>query len=323
MPLGAAKVGLMAAAGGVSGSRGVGFGGETSGGSQDVIQYVEISSTGNATDFGNLQAAKLGGGTCSNGATDRGLFIGGSGGDTDMIQYVTISTAGNSTDFGNLTLGRWYNASCSNGTNDRGVTAGGDIGAPTYYTNSIEYVTISSAGDASDFGDINAAIKTGNSSFSNGTDERGIIGMGWTPSTYSDMIVYITINSTGDTTDFGDLSVNRRAGQGVSNDTGGRGVFAGGASSPSAAKVNTMDYITIASTGNATDFGDLLAVNNFNNGGQGSGSGSDQRGLFWGGQGASATLDTIQYITIDSTGNATDFGDLLDAAFGVSACSNA
>ena len=34
----------------------------------------------------------------------------------------------------------------------------------------------------------------------------------------------------------------------------GRGVFAGG-QTPSA--VNTMDYITIASTGNGTDFGDL------------------------------------------------------------------
>ena len=45
---------------------------------------------------------------------------------------------------------------------------------------------------------------------------------------------------------------------------GGRdkGVFAGGYSSPHGitASVNTMDFITIATTGNATDFGDMLAA---------------------------------------------------------------
>ncbi len=35
-------------------------------------------------------------------------------------------------------------------------------------------------------------------------------------------------------------------------------VFAGGGQTPSSYQ-NTMDYITIASTGNATDFGDLTA----------------------------------------------------------------
>ena len=41
------------------------------------------------------------------------------------------------------------------------------------------------------------------------------------------------------------------------------GMFAGGTAFTSSAFVtNTVDYVTIASTGNATDFGDLATVQN-------------------------------------------------------------
>ena len=63
----------------------------------------------------------------------------------------------------------------------------------------------------------------------------------------------MTIASTGDAQDFGDLSQARALISGTSNSL--RGVFAGGIA-PS--RVNTIDFITIASTGNAADYGDLL-----------------------------------------------------------------
>ena len=64
------------------------------------------------------------------------------------------------------------------------------------------------------------------------------------------------MDTTGNATDFGDLSANISQGMGaVSNLT--RGVFTGGYNT-SWQLVNTMEYITIASTGNSTDFGDLL-----------------------------------------------------------------
>jgi hypothetical protein len=66
-----------------------------------------------------------------------------------------------------------------------------------------------------------------------------------------------------------------------------------------------MDYITIATTGNATDFGDMSA------GRQGSGGCSDGTyALFGGGHGNG---DVIDYVTIATTSNATDFGNLTDA----------
>jgi hypothetical protein len=68
-----------------------------------------------------------------------------------------------------------------------------------------------------------------------------------------------------------------------------------------------MDYVTIASTGNATDFGDLLA------GTQAMGRGNlsnTSRGVFTGGQ-APSNQNVMQYITIASTGNSIDYGDLI------------
>jgi hypothetical protein len=80
-----------------------------------------------------------------------------------------------------------------------------------------------------------------------------------------------------------------------------------------------MDYITIASTGNATDFGDLtvakknMTVNGSNN----------SIGIFGGGQTPSLTL-TIDSITFASTGNGQDFGDMINSsnAGGYGQCGN-
>jgi len=62
-----------------------------------------------------------------------------------------------------------------------------------------------------------------------------------------------------------------------------------------------MDYITIASTGNATDFGNLLGLTRGV-----SGCSNGTRGTLCGGLSSSV----IQYITIASTGNSTNFGNL-------------
>jgi len=113
-------------------------------------------------------------------------------------------------------------------------------------------------------------------------------------------IDYITIASTGDATDFGDLTLARQASAGVNSLT--RGVFGFGQG-----PTNVLDYITIASTGNATDFGDATQSSYGTQG-----SACDQtRGIFAGGYVAgSRGVNVIQYITTASTGNATDFGDL-------------
>ena len=78
---------------------------------------------------------------------------------------------------------------------------------------------------------------------------------GGAPNPQSDVIDFITIASTGDATDFGDLvTASQLAGSsGGSNKI--RGVFIGGGAHPT--YYNAMEFITIATTGNSSDFGDF------------------------------------------------------------------
>ena len=91
---------------------------------------------------------------------------------------------------------------------------------------------------------------------------------------------------------------------------GTRGIWSGGFR-PSAS--NILDYITIATTGNATDFGDSTAVRS-----EHGATANATRGVFAGGSGV---INMIDYVTIASPGNATDFGDLTVARRGASGLS--
>ncbi len=151
---------------------------------------------------------------------------------------------------------------------------------------------------------------------------RGILSGGYTPTpsaTYNAVIQYLQIQSQGNTIEFGDLTVGRSEMGSSASST--RGVNGGGyTESPSAAKLNTIDYITIATTGDATDFGDLLSTNQTGPGA----CGSNTRGIIaWGGRNNSNTLiNNIEYITIATTGNGTDFGDATSASRADAKCSS-
>ena len=69
---------------------------------------------------------------------------------------------------------------------------------------------------------------------------------------------------------------------------------------------NTIEYVTIATTSNATDFGDLTEAK------YETGTCTDGTyAVVGGGRNLGRTfLNVIEYITIQTTGNGTDFGDL-------------
>jgi hypothetical protein len=184
----------------------------------------------------------------------------------------------------------------------RGVFGGGSTSNTT-----IDYITIATLGNATDFGDL-----TVGRNYLSGMDNatRGVFAGGGSNTNVMD---YITILTTGNATDFGDLTVGRTSGGGLNNST--RGVMGGG---NSGSVTNVMDYITIATTGNATDFGDLtLARSSL------AGLNSDTRGVFGGGaDGLGAYNNNMDYITVDTTGNATDFGDLTVVTGGAGGISN-
>ena len=136
---------------------------------------------------------------------------------------------------------------------------------------------------------------------------RGIFAGGQSP-TILNQIDFITISSTGNAADFGDLSSGGEDGAGLGNDT--RGVFAEGVNGGTTI-VDTISFVTIASIGNITDFGNLSATRH-----SFGAVASTTRGVFGGGRaGASpnANLDIMEYITIASAGNVTDFGNLSQA----------
>ena len=284
------------------GARGV-FGGGNAPAS-NVIDYVTISSTGNAIDFGDLTISRFGLGACS--SSTRGIFGGGSTPTfLNTIDYITISSTANAQDFGDLNNIPRYVSSCSNLT--RGIFGGGVT--PTFL-NTIDYITISSTANAQDFGDLIATVA---SSGSCSSPTRGIFGGGVTPS-YINTINFVTISTLGNAQDFGDLISTNGYLSACSNST--RGLFGGGYTPSS--RLNIIQYITIASTGNAIDFGDLL----YSPDGVSSCS-SSTRGVFGGGYIPPAGNNTINYITISTQSNAVDFGDLTVGRYYISALSNA
>ena len=286
------------------GARGV-FGGGGDG--VNVIQYVTISTTGNAQDFGDLPANRTSQGACS--SSTRGIFSQGySGiGNVNTIDYVTISSTGNAQTFGEMITTRRNCDSCSNET--RAIFA---AGYTSVSVNNIEYLTISSTGNSIDFGDTDVPLY---SLLALSSPTRGVFGGGFgnSPIATVNTIQYITISTLGDTQDFGDLTSVIVAGNACSSST--RGLFGGGYTPTT---VNTIEYIEISSLGNAINFGDLTVARS-----RISSTSSKIRGL-WSGGFNPATINVIDYVSIATQGNAVDFGDLISGTeIFNAACSNA
>ena len=194
----------------------------------------------------------------------------------------------------------------------RGVFGGGDTPTPT-----MDYVNVSTTGDAIDFDDLtyNAAFicKGGAASRVRGLFQGGRVAQ--------NTINGFTFASTGSAFDFGNLTVGREDPAGVSNST--RGVFMAGGQhpgvSPYSGFLNTIDYVTIPSSGNARDFGDTTESRRH----QGTCC-SQTRGVCAAGYNgpAGTPSNVIDYITISTQGNAADFGDATDEYYGTSGSSN-
>ena len=281
--------------------RAVTMGGYT-GSTVATMDYITISTLGNAKEFGelNTNARTNGGGIASR---TRGISAGGIGpsGVMDEIQYITIASAGNAIDFGNL-LSNCVNAPGVS-SQTRGIVLFGETPSAS---NVIQYIEISTTGNAVDFGDtMTVGIPGGNAGC--GSPTRGLVGGHQSPT--SGIIEAITIASKGNSIRFGELSQERYRAGGLSNST--RGVWGGGNPDNSPVNhTNTMDYVTIASDGNAIDFGDIMRGTS-----PGSTS-SSTRGILAGGYDntssptAASLTNIINYITLSTLGDAMDFGDL-------------
>jgi len=216
----------------------------------DIIDYVTSSSTGNASDFGDLTQDQDGLTGCADANIGRG-FIGPSYVDQDQLEYITISTTGNSSDFGTLTVNAYARAATSDGI--YGWWHGG--GPNSAGTNVIEYIVTATLGNGVDWGDLHRGYFAYSCTCS--VDAARVVQLGGyhgSPNTYADWIYYYTTTSAGNASDFGDLTVGR---SGIATTGNGTRAVAEGGFQSGGPHTNIIDYITIASTGNATDFGDL------------------------------------------------------------------
>ena len=265
------------------------------------ISFVNVSTKGNAVDFGVLTQSMSFGGGCSTGT--RGLFGGGrsSPGNTkhNVIQYLTIASTGNTIDFGDLTDARRRVDATSSST--RGLWGSADSTPST--KNIIDYVELNTLGNALDFGDMT------DDAYSRGalSSPTRAVWFGGSDSfpTITNM-EFVIIASKGNGTIFGDMTVARSncAGGGFSN--GVRGVIAAGYGiSPGYTLAENIDAITISSEGNAIDFGTLLFTTRDYNGAQ-----NIVRGLIAGGSNPSTYQNVISAISLTTSGESEDFGDL-------------
>ena len=289
---------------------------------RNYIEYVDIATLGNTTDFGNLVATRdtMAGGVSSR---VRGIFAGGRG-HTDVIQYITIASTGNATDFGDLTQSRTGPGGASSTT--RGVFAGGSPQSNVPGSggeNIIDYITIDTTGDATDFGDLPAS-RYGCFTASSGPAGEKMYIFGGDDGNESDSIYQLNIATTGNATSMGRMDVPGNQGAkalGAAAADASRVCIAGGrcANSTDGHRTDMIEYLAYGSSGNTSDFGDLRAPVFYCTG---TASGDSLGRMIVGGGDAGGTVKNyIDYFAIQTTGNASDFGDMLSTKQRASALS--
>ena len=284
------------------------FGGGESPTADNVMEYINIQSGGRTFDFGDHSVTTPSGDAVA--SSTRGVFtVHNSPANTNALEFITIANTGNSIDFGDQnTGGISQEAAASNST--RGLFAGG-IFPGSQVHDTTEYITIATLGNAINFGNLIADV-TSNTGVADATRALFAGGIGpASPFPTVDRIEYFTIASTGDATDFGDLTFSARYPGSAGDST--RGVFMGGAT-PSA--VNTICFVTIQTTGNASDYGDLVTASHD------IAATSNNTRAIMGAGGTPSNTNTIEQLTIQTNGNASDFGDLSRAVAQLGVCSD-
>ena len=280
------------------------------------IDYVTMATKGNSADFGDMIDSY---GADSAVATNtRACFVGGyavptfsPGWNINRIQYVNIATLGNMADFGDLTQGRANQGSGADTT--RGIFSGGYNGG---YVNNTDYITVASTGNAVDFGDANQngyAPLVANSPtklFCAG-GQPGATGIG-----------IFTFSTLGNQVKWGDLPAKGAQGAGSASHT--RGIFQmGEAASPIGVRSNRLESISMTTSGDSTDFGDLTVGRQDTYGVAAQGHGALELGFFpresvtympgsgriISNGGNAPDGGQMEFITISTLGNGVDFGD--------------
>ena len=147
---------------------------------------------------------------------------------------------------------------------------------------------------------------------------RVVLAGGYNPSpgAYISTSEFFTISTLGNSAIFGDMGGNYYAGQGASNAT--RGIIRTGAAAPNTGLLQSLQLATLGET---VDFGDSTFRLS-----HGDGNSSSTRAVFGGGYDSPNTpskgSNIIEFVQINTFGNAADFGDLTRQVFYAACVSN-
>tara|TARA_A100001515_G_scaffold62664_1_gene49463 strand:+ start:2577 stop:3959 length:1383 start_codon:yes stop_codon:yes gene_type:complete len=241
--------------------RGLVISGSYSGSPSNSIDYFALASEGNGQDFGDATASDQGESAVA--SSTRGVHATGNP-SNKTIDYVEIATLGNALDFGDRVISLDEHGAIGSAT--RGLFCGGGAPSGTAPNATMQLITIASKGDATTFGDLTETRGQLGGGVSDGV--RGVVAGGHGSPATKKGIDYVTFASEGNATHFGDLSVGRAEQAGAASNRI-RGVFAGG-TNPNApgTYLKSMEFITIATTGNSQFFGDLTSGRERIGGGQ-------------------------------------------------------
>ena len=331
------------------GDRGILAGAGGSGGTpRQQIEYWSMSTGGTAQSFGNLTGVSK---DMSGGMSNAYRIVFGSR-NTDAshvfprrsMDYITVATTGNAVDFGD-DIDDYYGGSAASSNGTVGVQTGGNLPTGNAYPNNystsmqkMRKITIDTPGNATETGDMGIKLWAIGAA---GDATRGLYAGGINRSNYQSgpavsvaSIKYFSYATANSAYQFGNL--NGMGGSawdnvgGASDET--RSIFAGGyvrtnyyqvQQTAYAANANVIHYVTTQTTSNAYDFGDLVHWCYLTSGGCTDGTTAQ----FAGGFGKATnqpytTVDDIQKITIQTTGNATDFGNISGTNHGANGAGN-
>ena len=259
----------------------------------DDCDYIDITSTGNAQDFGELTVARDGCATAS--GAGNAITAGGSnysGSYFNTIDWTKFSNQSDATDFGDTSVSRHWNTACQDGI--YAIFVMGKTGGSM--SDDMDYVNPASAGNASDWGNQNVSSMARGGA---GDGSRGVIlgaaGIHESSQTHCD---YFSFASPGNCSDFGDLSLARFRGGAGSNDT--YALHGGGQATGS--NTNRIDYFVIDTVANGTDFGDLTSSKTHLTGR------ANASRCVWTGDESNNTNE-IEYVAFGTSGNASEFGN--------------
>ena len=207
--------------------------------SRSNMEYVTIDTTGNSTGMGNLTAAREQQSALSNGTTmvvGGGMFMAhSSAGYSNMyvtyniIDHFVVANFGSASDFGNLLSYTTQLAGAGTGSGDRGLFMGGldrsSYSGNSYpsstYSSVIQYITVSTPGNAQDFGDLRGEFAGSQASGDaythgccNGTKAQFVGGYTYRTGSGTNLseIQEVTMDTLGNAIKHGDLTYARYGG---------------------------------------------------------------------------------------------------------------